>query len=85
MLPFGPLRSDEQFCPYFGRVVMLPPSAPSAIPFIPQQFCSVVQSLGSVKRFMLFDVHQRRLWGYGTMDGTEEASSAVISMCMALV
>jgi hypothetical protein len=45
MLLFGPLTSNKQTCPYISGVVF-PPTAPSAIPYIPQlSFRSVVQSL----------------------------------------
>jgi len=87
MLLFGPLRSNEQSCPYFGRVATLPPTAPSAITYIYSPavvlFSSTVQYstiTGSDKRIMLSDVRQRRLWSYGTMARKEEASSTVNSV-----
>jgi len=82
MLLFGPLRSNEESCPYFDRVATLPSTAPSAITY--KHFPAVVlfssTITGSDKRIMLSDVHQRQLWGYGTMARKEEASSTVISV-----
>jgi len=79
---YGPLRSNEQSCPYFGRVATLPPTAHSAITYIHSPAVVLFSSTitGSDKHIMLSDVRQRRLWGYGTMARKEEASSTVISL-----
>jgi hypothetical protein len=62
MLLFGPLRSNEESCPYFGRVATLPATAPSAIIYIHSPAVVLFSSTitGSDKRIMISDVRQRR-------------------------